>query len=458
MWHECHKSGLFFWSGVWRDVTIMIRYFVFLSAVLFFQSAGFTQGSSSGRSVVFIHPDGAGVAHWQAARMYLAGPDGELNWDRLPHIGVYRGHLKDNLTASSNAGATIHAYGVKVPRAGFGSDGVTAERPIAASGEAKSLMHEAIEKGLRIGLVNSGSIIEPGTAAFVASVVSRKEDEEITRQVLASGVDIILSGGEEWMLPLDSAGRHGAGKRTDGRNLIEEAQKLGYEVVYNEKELAALPDTTRKVLGVFAAAHTFLDQSPADQKKSGDPTYVASAPSLAAMLEKTLALFGDEQFFLVVEEEGTDNFGNYNNAVGVFEALRRADQAFGVALGYLEKHPETLVITAADSEAGNFDVIGVGSSSEALAAALAARDLNGAPFGLNEDGQPFLAQPDRFGSRLPFVVSWGTLQDSSGGILVRAAGAGAGEVRGTVDNTDIYRIMRRVLFEKSGDSGNASAQ
>lgn len=432
----------------------MIRHLVFSLTVLFLPALGLSAASPTQQSVIFIHPDGAGVAHWQTARMYLVGPDGELNWDRLPHIGVYRGHLKDNLTATSNAGATIHAYGVKISRAGFGSDGVTAERPVAASGEAKSLMHEAIEKGLRTGLINSGSIIEPGTAAFVASVVARKESEEITRQVLDSGVDVILSGGEEWMLPENFAGRHGSGKRTDGRNLIEEARKAGYEVVYNAEELAALPATTRKVLGVFAAAHTFLDQSPENQKKSGDPTYVAGAPDLATMLSKTLALFGSEQFFLVVEEEGTDNFGNYNNAVGVLEALRRADQAFGVALDYLEKHPETLVITAADSEAGNFDAIGLSSSPEALAAALTARDINGAPYGLNEDGQPFLAQPDQFGSRLPFVISWGTLHDSSGGILVRAAGAGAGEVCGTVDNTGIYRIMRSVLFGKSGKSEN----
>jgi alkaline phosphatase len=164
------------------------------------------------------------------------------------------------------------------------------------------------------------------------------------------------------------------------------------------------------------------------------------------MLSKTLELFGDDQFFLVVEEEGSDNFGNVNNAVGVLEALRRADAACGVALDYLEKHPKTLIITAADSEAGNMDVIGLGNTPEAIAAALVGHDLNGAPYGLDLNGKPFLAEPDRFGQRLRFVVSWGTQHDSSGGILVRAAGAGAEAVRGTMDNTSIYRVMRSVLF------------
>ncbi len=63
-------------------------------------------------------------------------------------------------------------------------------------------------------------------------------------------------------------------------------------------------------------------------------------------------------FFLIVEEEGTDNFGNANNANGYFEALKRADDAIGVALDFHSKNPNTLIITAADSEAGGMEIYG----------------------------------------------------------------------------------------------------
>jgi hypothetical protein len=79
--------------------------------------------------------------------------------------------------------------------------------------------------------------------------------------------------------------------------------------------------------------------------------------------------------------------------------------------------------------------------------ALEGRDPNGAPYGLAENGQVFLAQPDKRGKRLPFVLVWGTNHDTSGGILVRAAGKNADKVRGTYDNTEIYRLMRETLFE-----------
>ena len=86
-------------------------------------------------NVIFIHPNGAGVAAWQAARMISKGPDGELAWDCLPQIAIYRGHLKDNLTSSSNGGATVHAYGVKVPAAAFGTGDSSDAPPVSAGGE-----------------------------------------------------------------------------------------------------------------------------------------------------------------------------------------------------------------------------------------------------------------------------------------------------------------------------------
>ncbi|MBT8401416.1 MAG: alkaline phosphatase, partial [Rhodothermia bacterium] len=76
--------------------------------------------SSDLGSAIFIHPDGSSAAHWGAVRLVVDGPDGMLNWDRMDHMGLYRGHQTNSLGASSNGGATIHAYGVKVPYHSYG--------------------------------------------------------------------------------------------------------------------------------------------------------------------------------------------------------------------------------------------------------------------------------------------------------------------------------------------------
>lgn len=397
-------------------------------------------------NVVFIHPDGAGVAHWQAARFLKVGPDGELSWDLLPEIAIYKGHMKNNLTGTSNGGATVHAYGVKVLAGAFGNDGESVNPLVSAGGKPESIMIEAKKAGYRVGVINSGSIIEPGTACFLSSAMARADYEAITAQVLSSGADLILSGGEEWMLPQGQAGFHGPGKRTDKRNLIEEATKAGYVVVFDKNQLSTVAKDTKKLLGVFAHGHTFNDQTEEFLAAANKTTYQLQAPSLAEMTSKALELFAEDKFFLVVEEEGSDNFGNKNNAPGTMDALFRADEAIEVALSFLKRNSDTFILTTADSEAGGMDVIGINpESKEQLAISKNARDRNGAPYDLN-NGEPFLSAPDKQGVQHPFVIAWNTFNDSSGGIVIRAAGKGAEKVKGTMDNTDVYRLMREAII------------
>lgn len=402
-------------------------------------------------NVIFYHIDGAGMAHWQMARFLLAGPDGGINWDKLPHVAVYRGHAEDVLTPSSNAGATIHAYGVKAPHAAFGTD-AAGQPPLAPSGRRQSIMQEAKERGLATGLVNSGHAAEPGTAAYVASVPARDAGGEIAAQLLASGTDVLFSGGEKWFLPREVEGRHGRGEREDGRNLLEEAEAAGYRVVFTREEMLALPDDAGKVLGLFARGDMFNAEPEEMLAAQGLPTYDPAAPTLAEMTKTALRLLGGRQFLLVVEEEGTDNFGNCNNATGTLEALRRADEGLGVALDYVENHPDTLLLTCADSEAGGPDVVGLRGADYEKPLLETGVDYNGAPVdGAGRTGEggvaePFVSAPDRAGRTHEFVVVWGTKMDTSGGILARAAGLNAEKVRGSFDNTEVYPLFYETLF------------
>ena len=96
-------------------------------------------------------------------------------------------------------------------------------------------MEEAQARGLAVGVVNSGSAVEPGTACFLVSAESRSQNADIVARQLESGVEVILAGGEEWYLPEGGEGRHGKGLRTDGRNLVEEAKEAGSQVVFTQE-------------------------------------------------------------------------------------------------------------------------------------------------------------------------------------------------------------------------------
>lgn len=399
-------------------------------------------------SAIFVHPDGAAVSHWAAARLLTVGPDGQMAWDRLPRIGVYRGHLSNSLGSSSHGGATAHAFGVKVP---YDSYGMSGDRPLRSlSGASVSILREATAEGLSTALVNSGHLAEPGTGVFAASVPSRSQTDAITRQIIESGVDVILGGGEVLLLPERVTGRFGyPGAREDGVDLIERARELGYEVVYSRHELEALPDDTRRVLGVFAPGHTFNDRSEEVLADLGLPHYAPHAPTVAEMTAKALRMLQarESRFLLVVEEEGSDNFANQNNASGTLAALARADAALAEALEYVDRNPATLLLTAADSDAGGLQVWPVRNPAAAGRPLPPVTD-NGAPLDgvTGSGGMPFVAQADAAGERLLFGIAWAAPDDLLGGIVARAHGLNAELLPATVDNTDIYRMLYATLF------------
>jgi alkaline phosphatase len=270
-----------------------------LAAGLLTGGAAQAHGGGAG-NVIFLHPDGTGLNHWTAARIYWKGPDGLLNWDRLPQMAAYRGHMLETLTGTSNGGATVHAFGYKVEGLGsFGKDGngnavPPTDRFInALSGYPGSILREAANKGHPTGLVNDGNVGEPGTGAFAAEVGNRDNWNAIALQIVAgrdgalpakNSADrapiVILGGGErnflpagtpacephsagatlqqgvatypldcmvhtlDWSKPGGTAGPLGIGRvatpdRTDGRNLLAEAADAGYLVIRTRAEFDA---------------------------------------------------------------------------------------------------------------------------------------------------------------------------------------------------------------------------
>lgn len=385
---------------------------------------------------------------WGALRLLEQGPDGMLHWDRMERMGLYRGHQRNSAGSTSHAGATTHAFGVKVDYDTFGH---VPEKPVTTpAGGHASIMTEAMERGLATGLINSGHLAEPGTAVFVAGAFDRGSTDTITAKLLTSGVDVIMGGGENLLLPAGQRGRHGGeGVRKDGRNLIEETRAAGYTVIFTREELFALPDGAGKILGVFAAKHTFNDMSEEELKARGLPLYQPEAPTVAEMTNAALKLLQKKgkQFILVVEEEGSDNFANDNNAVGALTALSRADKAIGVALEYIAQHPATLLLTAADSDAGGMEVYSVRAPEEFDVPLPAVTD-NGSPLdGIGGTATlPFTAAADAFGARLRFGVAWASEEDVMGAIVARAHGLNAEHLPASVDNTGMYRLMYRTLF------------
>ncbi|MEP0918070.1 alkaline phosphatase [Leptolyngbya sp. DQ-M1] len=450
-------------------------------------------------NVIFIHPDGTSPSHYMAVRNIDKGPDGRLNWDMMSNAGVYLGHMENQLTGTSNAGAVTHANGVKVFDESFGLEEDNTEI-VPLSGKAgKTILEEAIDAGKATALIQSGHLAEPGSAAFAAETTNRLGDDirsrdkfsEIIEQVIRSGTDVILGGGELYMLPKGTTGFHVTAEldasesrpeRRPSTNLIELAQSLGYTVVYTEEQMnAAVNGSTppEKLLGVFSAIHTFDDRTEEAlglNTANPKPLYVETAPTVAEMLDASLKIIqrDPDGFFAVVEEEGSDNFANNNNAVGTVEAVRRADAAIGVAMNYVNtQDPNTLVITAADSDAGGLQVSQFKPYTRPTGSAITTPELldsetevpfinvnptttnttrnfldgvNGSTASADAPWKPFASMDSLDGPMGNFGVGWVGTPDFPGSIVSKAYGMNADLLPSTLDNTEIYRLMYQTMF------------
>ncbi|MFM6105748.1 MAG: alkaline phosphatase [Sphaerospermopsis kisseleviana] len=450
-------------------------------------------------NVIFIHPDGTSPSHFMALRNIDKGPDGRLNWDKMSDAGVYLGHMENQLTGTSNAGAVTHATGVKVFNESFGLKEDNTTITPASGKVGYTILEEAIAAGKATALIQSGHIGEPGTAAFAAATTNRvgnntrarDKTAEIAEQVIRSGTQIIMAGGEVYLLPKGTTGFHvtaaidAAFADAEDRpttNLIDLAKSLGYTVVYTEEQMntaVASATASTKLLGVFAANHTFDDRREEQlglNTANPLPLYLNTAPTVAEMLEASLKILSQdpEGFFVVIEEEGTDNFANNNNAVGTVEALRRADAAIGVAMNYVNtKDPNTLVLTAADSDAGGMQVFQFAPYNRPSGNSTTVPDLAdtepSAPFvrinptttntnqavldGVNgstgtvaDPWRPFSSVNSIDGPMGNFGVAWVGTPDFPGSIVSKAYGMNAGELPSTLDNTEIYDLMYKTLF------------
>jgi alkaline phosphatase len=398
-------------------------------------------------SAVFLHVDGMGANTWAAMRLAEVGPAGRLAWDRLPHAAVYVGPMLDRATATSNGGATTHAWGV---RAESGSYGMIGGRPIprALSGATVPLGLEAQRAGKAVGIVNSASVTEPGSGAYLAVVQNRKDHAAIAAQILAAKPDVVLGGGERYFLPAGVRGRHGPGARPDGRNLVEEAQQAGYTVVFTREDLAAVPAGTRRLLGLFATEDTFNEGSEQQLAGASLPLVKPQAPRFDEMIAAALRILSASPsgFLIVANEEATDNLAGHNNAAAVMETGRGADRAIRIVTEAAARDPRITLVVASDSDCGGLQAQGGDLRPDET---IPERSKNGAPVdGL--DGKPFLSAPDRAGRRHPFIVSWAATGDLSGGLVARGIGPGAERyVRGTMDSSDVYRALYLGLFGKA---------
>lgn len=311
-------------------------------------------GDHTVKNVIMVIPDGMGNSVTGLTRWYQGGKS--LVVDKYVD-GLVKTYASESITTDSGAAATAYATGHKavteslsVLPAKVDMPGVPSTTSAEKNKPVPTLLEAAKLAGKSTGLVFTCTIDDATPDAFVSHAVSRNDSENITKQMVYSGVDVLFGGGAALMKPEGTED----GARTDGVNLVKALKEQGYSYVTNKQEMNQ--STSNKVWGLFQPWN--LD---ADFDRNPD-----LQPSLAEMTEKSLSILSENPngFFLMVEASDIDTFGHQNDPVGMVSETLAYDKAMQVAMDFAIKNGETAVVSMADHNSGGLYITNYGSSQD----------------------------------------------------------------------------------------------
>ena len=349
---------------------LLRRIAILLTLVILAASCGFA--SQTPKSIVLIIGDGMGIGAITAARCAGPGPDGRLVMDSMPVTGFLLTHSANALVTDSAAAATALATGVKT------NNGMISMTPDGA--RLRTILEVARELGKSTGVVTTDGLVAATPAAFYAHVHNRGQGDDIAAQVVPSRINVAFGGGRGSFVSKTET----EGGRADGRDMLAEARKRGYDVVGNAEEMHE--SKSDRIIGLFAES---------------------SNPSLADMTAKAIAVLSRNPhgFFLTIEHSWPDKGGHGNNRDQVVKGVLELDAALRKALDFAESDDQTLIVVTADHETGGLAVQNP------------------------DDKNPF------------FKPQWTGGGHTGNMVALYAFGPGSERFSGTHDNTDIPRIF-----------------
>ena len=383
-------------SGKYRYLLMMVLLQACSTDYVQTDAAGPVQlGSNPVKNIILMIGDGMGPVHRQVAD--LLSDSGMAVMDQLPERGELRTASYNGALTDSAAAATAMATGHKTRNKVIGLDAELNYLP--------NIVEAAQQQSIATGLVTTTQISHATPAGFSAHVSSRKNMLEIARQQMLANIDVLMGGGESYLLTDSQSGCFPQpGKRQDGLDLIAMAKASGYQYVCNRADLLALDTAySQRLLGIFADEGM---QRP-------------FSPGLALMTRKAIEILShqDAGFFLMVEGGQIDWASHANNGVDMMDSVQGFDAAVKVARDFVAGRDDTLLIVTADHETGGLSL----HSDE------------------GEQG-PFLSA-----AGVPFYLSWSSSHHTPVDVPVSAMGPGAPLLQGTHDNTFIYQLMLAIV-------------
>jgi len=435
------------------------------------------------KNVIFFLGDGMGPATVTATRIYKYGEDGKLHMESLPRTARIRTYAHDAQTTDSAPSMAAYMTGVKMNNEVISMTAETTAVPPGGGGTVNNcgtsngaavatLLEMAKTHGKAVGAVTTTRVTHATPATTYSHICHRDLENDIAAQVvpggagynaqLGTGLDVLFGGGRRHFLPNTVTG----GKRTDGRNLVDELVAGGYTYVADKAGLTAIdPTRVTRAVGLFNLSHLNyeLDRGP------------TAEPSLAEMTTKAIDILSRNQggYFLMVEGGRIDHALHATNAIRAVTDAVAFDDAIQAALDKVDlantlivvtaDHDHTMVINGYSRRAGpttptSAGILGVVKD---IVTGEPSRDAENMPYSVLSFGNGENRVAGARSTMPPLTddvasapgyhqeagVKMGLESETHGGgdIMLMASGAGATRFKGTMVNTRVFALVKQAL-------------
>lgn len=324
-----------------KVVGISIAAAVTISSLGFAANSNLTEAKDKKKeptNVIMMVMDGTSAGATTLSRWYKGE---NLALDEIV-IGGVRTHSAESAITDSAPAATALATGNKsndkiiglLPKI-VNTPGVD---PVDLEDEFKpvaNVLEGAKLTGKSTGIISTSEIQHATPAGFSSHAVHRSNYQDIAEQQVYQGIDVVLGGGKESLVPGSTKNA-----RVDGENLLEVLDEKGYDIVETRDEL--LKTKSNKIWGSFAPSALAYDFDRQVTKNT--------EPSLAEMTEKAIDTLSKNEkgFFLFVEGSKVDWAAHANDPIGMISDVLAFDDAVNEALDFAKKDGNTMVIAVSD--------------------------------------------------------------------------------------------------------------
>ena len=400
----------------WRNQTLALICLLAFAAlgVLYFQNWVVQKPFG----IILFIGEGLTGQRTAATRVYIGGADNPLAMDGLEFSARLRNQSADFAVPDSAAAASALATGIRV------KNGTVA---IAESGAPlQTILEIAHKEGRATGIVTDGALTNPTVAAFYAHTSNAKQPQQFaTAMINQTAIDIALGGGAA---DFDKA-------------KLEQAR---LHVVHNLPELEQISGWQQpRLLGLFAANDLpFTDEVAARNEQ----------PSLADMVRRAIGLLQVNRrgYVLVVNAHLMASAAWQNLGERTLRETAELDRAVQISREYAGRN--TAIIVCGDAAIGGMNVNGYPFRYDSCVAIL----------GLNSAGQPWVTwatgpNGGKIGANIessgttdlsalePAAVQAPSALNSLEDPIANATGLRMEKLRGTIDNTQIFEIIRDAL-------------